>query len=63
VVELADDERPEEVSLPKKLKRDAERLYQPPDDPRGPQPALLCTAAGVAMPGGLGWQRSLGISA
>jgi hypothetical protein len=62
-VEVADDERPDEVSLPKKPKRDDDRLYPPPDDPRDVQPVLLCGIAGAAIPGGVGWQFSLGISA
>ena len=62
-VDVADDERPDEVSLPKKLKRDDDRLQPPPDDPRDAQPVLLCGIAGAAIPGGVGWQFPPGISA
>ena len=61
--ELADDERPDEVSLPKKLKCDDDRLYSPPDDPRDAQPVLVCGIAGAAITGGVDWQFSRGISA
>jgi hypothetical protein len=60
--EVADDDRVDELSLPKKLKRDDDP-YPPPDDPRGAQPALVCGTAGAAIPGGVGRQFSLGISA
>ena len=62
-VDVAADERPDEVSLPKKLKRDDDRLQPPPDDPRDAQPVLLCGIAGAAIPGGVGWQFPPGISA
>jgi hypothetical protein len=62
-VDVADAERPGEVSLPKKLTRDHDRPYPPPDDPRDEQPVLLCGIAGAAIPGGVGWQFPPGISA
>jgi hypothetical protein len=61
--EAADDERPDEGSPPKKPKRDDDRPYPLPDHPRGAQPVPPCGIAGAAIPGGTGWQFSLGISA
>jgi hypothetical protein len=72
---LPDDERPDALSLLKKLERDDDDPPQPcppyQEDPRGPQLAMAGDVAGVATPGAAGaatpgtggWQFSRGINA
>jgi hypothetical protein len=63
---VPDAEWVDEVSPPKKLLRN-----DPPDEPRPPldeepraaHSALVCSPDGAAIPGGIGLQLSLGISA
>ena len=73
--DMPDDERPDALSLLKKLERDDDDPPQPcppyQEDPRGPQLATAGDVAGVATPGVAsaatpgagGWQFSRGISA